>query len=73
MAAREILRIQNGYPTSYFWEYVFQKDSMMDIIQKFIHLQVKEEKKQMPDGSEQVTKKKRLIFPRYWLRTADST
>lgn len=34
---------------------------MMDIIQKFIHLQVKEEKKQMPDGSEQVTKKKRLI------------
>lgn len=55
----------DGYPTSYFWEYVFQKDSMMDIIQKFIHLQVKEEKKQMPDGSEQVTKKKRLIFPRY--------
>ena len=36
-----------GYPTSYFWEYVFQKDSMMDIIQKFIHLQVKEEKKQI--------------------------
>ena len=35
---------------------------MMDIIQKFIHLQVKEEKKQMSDGSEQVTKKKRLIF-----------
>ena len=28
----------DGYPTSYFWEYVFQKDSMMDIIQKFIHL-----------------------------------
>ena len=55
----------DGYPTSYFWEYVFQKDSMMDIIQKFIHLQVKEEKKQIPDGSEQVTKKKRLIFPRY--------
>ena len=21
----------DGYPTSYFWEYVFQKDSMMDI------------------------------------------
>ena len=55
----------DGYPTSYFWEYVFQKDSMMDIIQKFIHLQVKEEKKQMSGGSEQVTKKKRLIFPRY--------
>lgn len=55
----------NGYPTAYFWEYVFQKDSMMDIIQKFIHLQIKEEKKRLPDDTEQVTKKKTLIFPRY--------
>ncbi len=55
----------NGYPTAYFWEYVFQKDSMMDIIQKFIHLQIKEEKKRLSDGTEQVTKKKTLIFPRY--------
>ena len=47
----------NGYPTAYFWEYVFQKDSMMDIIQKFIHLQIKEEKKRLPDDTEQVTKK----------------
>ena len=46
----------NGYPTAYFWEYVFQKDSMMDIIQKFIHLQIKEEKKRLPDDTEQVTK-----------------
>lgn len=28
----------NGYPTSYLWEEVFQKDSLMDILQKFIHL-----------------------------------
>lgn len=42
----------DGYPTSYLWELVFQKDSMMDIIQKFIHLQKK-------DGKET------LIFPRY--------
>ena len=55
----------NGYPTAYFWEYVFQKDSMMDIIQKFIHLQIKEEKKRLSDGTEQVAKKKTLIFPRY--------
>ena len=38
---------------------------MMDIIQKFIHLQIKEEKKRLPDDTEQVTKKKTLIFPRY--------
>lgn len=55
----------NGYPTAYLWEYVFQKDSMMDILQKFIHLQIKEDKKLMPDGSEKITKKKSLIFPRY--------
>ena len=55
----------NGYPTAYLWEYVFQKDSMMDILQKFIHLQVKEDKKLLADGSERITKKKALIFPRY--------
>lgn len=55
----------DGYPTAYLWEEVFQKDSMMDILQKFIHLQVTEEKKLQPDGTEKVTKKKRLIFPRY--------
>ena len=38
-----------GYPTAYLWEYVFRKDSMMDILQKFIHLK----------------EKKTLIFPRY--------
>lgn len=55
----------NGYPTAYLWEYVFQKDSMMDIVQKFIHLQVKEDKKLLVNGSEQITKKKSLVFPRY--------
>ena len=29
----------NGYPTEYLWKIVFQADSMMDIIQKFISLQ----------------------------------
>ena len=43
-----------GYPTAYLWEEVFQKDSMMDIVQKFIHLQVNKS-----------TGKQTLIFPRY--------
>ena len=29
----------DGYPTDYLWKNVFPADSMMDIIQKFIHLQ----------------------------------
>lgn len=28
-----------GYPTAYLWEQIFQKDSMIDILQKFISLQ----------------------------------
>lgn len=55
----------NGYPTSYLWEKVFQKDSMIDILQKFIHLQVKEDKKLLANGTEQIVKKKTIIFPRY--------
>ncbi len=39
----------DGYPTAYLWENIFQKDSMMDIIQKFLNLQ---------EG-------KTLVFPRY--------
>lgn len=55
----------DGYPTAYLWEEVLQKDSMMDILQKFIHLQIVEEKEHTLDGDEKVTKKKTLIFPRY--------
>ena len=55
----------SGYPTSYLWEEVFRKDSMMDILQKFINLQVSEEKKRMKDGTEKTITKKVLIFPRY--------
>lgn len=55
----------NGYPTAYLWEKVFRKDSMMDILQKFIHLQVKDDKKLLTNGTEQIIKKKTLIFPRY--------
>ena len=55
----------DGYPTAYLWEDVLQKDSLLDIIQKFIHLQVTEDKKIQPDGTEKIIKKKTLIFPRF--------
>ena len=50
----------DNYVTSYIWENVLQKDSLLDIIQKFISFEMKTEKK---DGKN-VTKK-RLIFPRF--------
>lgn len=55
----------NGYPTAYLWEDVFRKDSMMDILQKFMSMKVSEDKKLLPNGQEQVTKKKMLLFPRF--------
>ena len=53
------------YITSYLWEDILQKDSMMDILQKFLHLQVVEEKKYTDDGEVELVEKQTLIFPRY--------
>ena len=55
----------DGYATAYLWQEVFQKESMLDIIQKFINLQHSEEKVMQPDGSFKLVAKKALIFPRY--------
>lgn len=49
-----------GYKTAYLWEYVWAKDSMMDILGKFLHLSVEEYE------FEGITKKKEsMVFPRY--------
>ena len=50
----------DNYVTSYVWENVLQKDSLLDIIQKFISFEIKTEE---VDGNK-ITKK-RLIFPRF--------
>ncbi len=55
----------DGYVTGYIWEDVLNKDSLLDIIQKFISLEVKKEKKKDANGTEKTVTKKRLIFPRY--------
>ncbi len=49
-----------GYKTSYLWEEVLKKDSWMDIIQRFIHLQTNE-----IEINGKTIKKEKLIFPRY--------
>lgn len=50
----------NGYKTAYLWENVLQKDSWLEIIQCFIHLQIEEFESQG-----RVYKKEKLIFPRF--------
>lgn len=54
----------NGYSTSYLWEQVLTKDSLMNIVQRFLHLQVKK-KKVIKDGKEVFDKEEKIIFPRY--------
>lgn len=50
----------NGYKTAYLWEEVWQRDSLLDIIGRFVHLQVTEK----TVGGKKVTKET-MIFPRY--------
>ena len=49
----------NGYKTAYLWEEVLSRDSLMDIIARFLHLQVSEK------GVGGTIKKQTMIFPRY--------
>jgi type I restriction enzyme R subunit len=49
-----------GHRTSYLWEEVLLKDSLMDLIARFLHLQVEEK---IIDGKKIV--KEAMIFPRY--------
>lgn len=54
----------NEYRTSYLWRDVLQRDSLLDILNRFIHLQI-EEKKILKDGAIKKIKKETMIFPRY--------
>ncbi|MFO0760172.1 MAG: DEAD/DEAH box helicase family protein [Byssovorax sp.] len=49
-----------GYRTAYLWEEVWQRDSFLDIVGRFIHL-VKEEK--LRDGKK--IEEEKIVFPRY--------
>ena len=53
------------YCKIYIWEEVLNKDSLLDIIQKFISLETKKETKKNANGTEKTVTAKRLIFPRY--------
>jgi type I restriction enzyme R subunit len=61
----------NGYATSYLWEDVLRKDSLMDLIQNYINVQI--DKETYWDIKSKSLKEKesvKLIFPRYHQRRA---
>ena len=49
----------DGYDTDYLWKEVLRKDRLLEILQKYLHLEVKKDKKTGEITSE------RIIFPRY--------
>lgn len=49
-----------GYKTSYLWEKILNKKSLLEILARFIHLEVKEKRFQ-----NRTIKRETMIFPRY--------
>jgi type I restriction enzyme R subunit len=53
------LRVTGGYATHYLWREVWARDSVLNLVQHFIHDYEEEDDKGRPTG------RRRLIFPRY--------
>ena len=56
---------EDGYPVEHLWKTVLQKDSLIDIINKFLHLEKKDNIVLDKHGNEKTVTKERIIFPRY--------
>ena len=50
-----------NYRTAYLWEEVFQRDSLLDILARYVHLQIEEKR----DEHGRKAKVESMIFPRY--------
>jgi type I restriction enzyme R subunit len=53
-----------GYRTAYLWREVWQRDSLLDILGRFMHLQV-EDKRILTDEGIRKISKETMVFPRY--------
>lgn len=51
----------DGYRTAYLWEEVLQRDNLLKIVGRFVHL----EREEKPDDSGKKKVLEKLIFPRY--------
>src|ERR671922_187481 len=49
------------YRTAYLWEEVLQRDSFLDLLARFVHLQIEEKR----DDQGRKVKRETMIFPRY--------
>lgn len=51
----------DGYATSYFWERILQRDTFLEIIGRYVHIERNEV--ELPNGERKKTEK--IIFPRF--------
>lgn len=54
----------DGYSTNYLWEEVLQRDSLLDLIHRFISF-VREKEEVVKNGVTKTVTKEKMIFPRY--------
>ncbi|HXW70841.1 MAG TPA: DEAD/DEAH box helicase family protein [Methylocella sp.] len=56
--------VEGNWKTHYLWDEVFEADSLLDILQRFMHLEVKERQVKTDKGVRTI-RKETMIFPRY--------
>ena len=56
--------VKGNWKTHYLWDEVLQADSLLEILQRFMHLEVTE-KQVKTDKGVQTVRKETMIFPRY--------
>lgn len=56
--------IEGNWKTHYLWDEVLQADSFLDILQRFMHLEVKERQIKTDKGVRTI-RKETMVFPRY--------
>ena len=56
--------VEGNWKTHYLWDEVLRADSLLDILQRFMHLQVTERTVDTPTGKRKV-RREAMIFPRY--------
>jgi len=50
----------DGYKTAYLWEYIWERESFLDLLARFIHLRV-----EVNTLGKKKVKREKMIFPRY--------
>ncbi|AOB29795.1 restriction endonuclease subunit R [Bordetella sp. H567] len=56
--------LEGNWKTHYLWDEVLQADSLLDILQRFMHLEVKERQVKTDKGARTI-RKETMVFPRY--------